>query len=65
MTPDATPFWFQIKTVVARNSRALYRSPEYVFTRLVSHMTVSLLVSLPFLQLGNSVRDLQYRVFGM
>jgi len=61
----ATSMWFQLKVVVERNSRALWRSPEYVFTRLFSHLIVSLLVSLPFLQLGNSARDLQYRVFGM
>ncbi|THH06687.1 hypothetical protein EW146_g9533 [Bondarzewia mesenterica] len=61
----ATSFYYQLQVVVARNSRALWRSPEYVFTRLFSHVTVSLLVSLPFLQLGNSLRDLQYRVFGI
>jgi len=37
----------------------------YVFTRLFSHFIVALLVSLPFLQLGHSQRDLQYRVFAM
>ncbi|TFY82670.1 hypothetical protein EWM64_g1346 [Hericium alpestre] len=61
----ATPFWTQLMVVVGRNTKALWRSPEYVFTRLFSHLIVSLLVSLPFLQLGNSVRDLQYRVFGI
>ncbi|KAI0064587.1 hypothetical protein BV25DRAFT_1869256 [Artomyces pyxidatus] len=61
----ATPIWFQLKTVVQRNFIALWRSPEYVFTRLFSHLTVSLLVSLPFLQLGTSSRDLQYRIFGI
>ncbi|TFY58327.1 hypothetical protein EVG20_g8195 [Dentipellis fragilis] len=61
----ATPFIYQLQIVVARNFRALWRSPEYVFTRLFSHLIVSLLVSLPFLQLGNSAQDLQYRVFGI
>ncbi|ETW86786.1 ABC transporter [Heterobasidion irregulare TC 32-1] len=61
----ATPMWYQLKVVVDRNTHALWRSPAYVFTRLLSHLMVSLLVSLPFLQLGHSVRDLQYRVFGI
>lgn len=64
-TLDATPFLYQLKTVVARNNTALWRSPDYVFSRLFVHAIVSLCISLSFLQLGNSVRDLQYRVFGM
>lgn len=63
--PDATPMWYQLRIVVQRNTLSLWRSPAYVFTRLLSHLIVSLFVSLPFLQLGHSVRDLQYRVFGM
>lgn len=61
----AAPFWLQLKEVVIRNNRALWRSPEYVFSRLFVHGFISLFVSLPFLQLGNGTRDLQYRVFGM
>jgi ABC-type multidrug transport system ATPase subunit len=65
LLPDATPTWYQLRIVVQRNTLSLWRSPAYVFTRLLSHLIVSLFVSLPFLQLGHSVRDLQYRVFGM
>jgi len=61
----ATPTWYQLRIVVQRNTLSLWRSPAYVFTRLLSHLIVSLFVSLPFLQLGHSVRDLQYRVFGI
>ncbi|KAI9446228.1 ABC-2 type transporter-domain-containing protein [Lactarius indigo] len=61
----AAPLWYQLRIVVQRNTLALWRSPAYVFTRLFSHLTVSLLVSLPFLQLGHSDRDLQYRVFAI
>ena len=43
----------------------MWRSPDYVFSRLFIHVFVSLFISLPFLQLGNSLRDLQYRLFGM
>ncbi|KAH9929730.1 ABC-transporter [Fomitopsis serialis] len=59
----ATPFFYQLKVVVARNNSMLWRSPDYVWSRLFVHAFISLFVSLPFLQLGNDTRDLQYRVF--
>ncbi|KAH7930451.1 hypothetical protein BV22DRAFT_1028421 [Leucogyrophana mollusca] len=61
----ATSFLYQLETVVKRNNIALWRSPDYVFSRLFVHAFFSLFISLSFLQLGNSVRDLQYRVFGI
>ncbi|KAI0804598.1 ABC-2 type transporter-domain-containing protein [Irpex lacteus] len=63
-TTYATPFWVQLKEVVRRNNMALWRSPDYVFTRLFIHTCISLQISLSFLQLGTSTRDLQNRVFG-
>lgn len=67
LTPfiDAASFWSQLKEVTKRNSLALWRSPDYVFSRLFIHVFISLWVSLSFLQLGHSQRDLQYRVFAM
>ena len=62
---DATPFWFQLQEVVKRNSIALWRKPAYIFTRLFVCTSISFFVALTFLQLGNSTRDLQYRVFAM
>ncbi|KAI0323043.1 ABC-2 type transporter-domain-containing protein [Amylostereum chailletii] len=61
----ATSFLYQLRIVVKRTATALWRSPDYVFTRVFVHLFISLFVSLPFLQLGNSVRDLQYRVFSI
>jgi ATP-binding cassette subfamily G (WHITE) protein 2 (SNQ2) len=61
----ATSFFYQLKTVVQRNNIALWRSPDYVFSRMFVHVFISLFVSLSFLQLGNGVRDLQFRVFGL
>lgn len=61
----ATSFLYQLKLVSGRNNLALWRSPDYIFTRLVMCISVGLLVGLTFLQLGHSVRDLQYRVFGL
>lgn len=39
--------------------------PEYIFTRFFVCTFISLFISLSLLQLGNSVRDLQFRVFAM
>ncbi|KAI9457777.1 hypothetical protein BJY52DRAFT_1416667 [Lactarius psammicola] len=50
---------------IDEDSNALWRPPAYVFTRLFSHLIMSLLVSLPFLQLGHSDRDPQYPVITM
>ena len=51
-----------MKTVNQRNNTALWRMPDYVFTRLFVHIFISLFPSLALLQLENTVRDLQYRV---
>lgn len=61
----ATSFLFQLRIVVERNTTALWRSPDYAFTRLFVTTFISFFISLSFLQLGNSVRDLQFRVFGI
>ncbi|KIM88774.1 hypothetical protein PILCRDRAFT_813749 [Piloderma croceum F 1598] len=61
----ATSIFYQLQNVVRRNNTALWRSPDYVFTRLFVHALIPLCISLSFLNLGNSVRDLQYRVFAI
>jgi hypothetical protein len=63
--PDAQPFLFQLKTVLARSSLACYRNADYQFTRLFNHISISLIVGLTFLQVGNGAADLQYRVFSI
>ncbi|KAF8215759.1 pleiotropic drug resistance ABC transporter [Mycena galopus ATCC 62051] len=61
----ATSFLYQLRIVTARNNLSLWRSPDYLFTRLFVCGFISLFVSLSFLQLGTSVRDLQFRVFSI
>jgi ATP-binding cassette subfamily G (WHITE) protein 2 (SNQ2) len=61
----STPFLYQMKTVAERCFMTLWRSPNYIYTRLFIHVVISLIVSLSFLQLGTSPRDLQSRVFVM
>jgi ATP-binding cassette subfamily G (WHITE) protein 2 (SNQ2) len=62
---DATPFLYQLIAVTKRNFVTLWRSPGYIFTRLILHIFTALFSSLVFLQLGRTERDLQYRVFSM
>jgi len=59
----ATPFWTQMKIVGKRTTVAFYRNPDYEFTRLFNHISISLFTSLTFLMLGNNLVTLQYRVF--
>lgn len=61
----ATSFFYQLQVVVRRNNLALWRSPDYIFTRLFVSSFISFFISLSFLQLGNSVRELQFRVFAI
>ena len=53
------PFLFQMKIVAERSFVTLRRSPNYIYTRLFIHIIIMLIVSLSFLQLGTSTRDLQ------
>ncbi|KAG9049169.1 hypothetical protein FS837_010988 [Tulasnella sp. UAMH 9824] len=61
----ATPILYQLQVVVKRSLLSLWRSPDYTWTRLFVHIFLSLFISLAFLNLGLSVRDLQYRVFAI
>ena len=65
LVKDATSILYQLKIVVQRNNTAIWRSPEYIFSRLFVTSFISFFISLSFLQLGHSVRDLQFRVFAM
>lgn len=59
----ATPFFTQLRIVSSRTTKAFYRQPDYEFTRLFNHISISLFTSLTFLMLGNNLVTLQYRVF--
>ncbi|GAA6062867.1 hypothetical protein JCM10212_000789 [Sporobolomyces blumeae] len=60
----ATSFLTQLRFVSERTFKAFYRSPDYGFTRLFNHISISLLVGLTFLNLDNSAASLQQKVFG-
>ncbi|KAJ5148631.1 hypothetical protein N7448_000209 [Penicillium atrosanguineum] len=59
----ASPLWHQIKVVGQRTHLAFWRSRNYGFTRLFTHVVIALLSGLAFLQLDDSRSSLQYRIF--
>jgi len=61
----ATPYMYQLKQVFWRTAVSSWRQPDYQFTRLFQHAAIALITGLLFLQLGNSVQTLQYRVFSL
>jgi len=59
----ASPLWHQIKVVGRRTHLTFWRSPNYGFTRLFTHIVIAVLTGLAFLQLDDSRSSLQYRIF--
>lgn len=59
----ATPLWHQIKVVCNRTNLAFWRSRNYGFTRLFTHVVIAVVTGLAFLQLDDSRASLQYRIF--
>jgi ABC-type multidrug transport system ATPase subunit/ABC-type multidrug transport system permease subunit len=59
----ASPFTHQMKIVSTRMFRSFWRSPNYLFTRLFSHVAVALITGLMYLNLDDSRSSLQNRVF--
>ncbi|KAH8927386.1 hypothetical protein BT69DRAFT_1347368 [Atractiella rhizophila] len=61
----AAPWSTQFKVVIERTNRSLWRSPDYVFTRLFAHVVIALLTGLTFLNVPANYVGLQYRVFAL
>ncbi|KAI6344828.1 hypothetical protein MCOR30_001087 [Pyricularia oryzae] len=61
----ASPISHQLKVTSHRTNLALWRSPNYLFTRLFNHVVIAIVTGLTYLQLDNSRSSLQYKVFIM
>ncbi|KAF5652248.1 ABC transporter [Fusarium sp. NRRL 25303] len=61
----ASPFKHQMMVVCKRMFLSFWRSPDYIFTRIFSHVAVALITGLMYLNLDNSRSSLQNRVFIM
>ncbi|TKY89335.1 hypothetical protein EX895_001866 [Sporisorium graminicola] len=59
----AAPWTYQFKVVLKRTMLSTWRQPAYQYTRFFQHLAFALLTGLLFLQLGNNVAALQYRLF--
>lgn len=59
----ATPLMHQLKIVQKRTNLAFWRSPNYGFTRLFTHVIIAVLSGLTYLNLDSSQQSLQDRVF--
>jgi ATP-binding cassette subfamily G (WHITE) protein 2 (SNQ2) len=59
----AAPWLTQFQVVLKRTLLSTWRQPAYQYTRMFQHFGFALLTGLLFLQLGNTVATLQYRIF--
>ena len=59
----AMPLWEQIKLVTHRTSLSLYRNTDHVNNKIALHIFSSLFNGFSFWKVGNSVNDLQLRLF--
>lgn len=59
----ATSTWAQTVELTKRTSRQYWRSPEYPYSRLYASVLHALFNGLTYLQIGNSLTDMQLRAF--
>ncbi|KAJ5351965.1 hypothetical protein N7452_000939 [Penicillium brevicompactum] len=59
----AAPIWEQVKLVTHRMNISLFRNTEYINNKLILHILLSLYNGFSFWSIGNSVSDLQQRLF--
>ncbi|KFH43201.1 ABC transporter G family-like protein [Hapsidospora chrysogenum ATCC 11550] len=59
----ATPIWTQLKLVTNRNNVSLWRNTGYINNKFMLHIFSGLLNGFTFWRIGNSVADLQLRLF--
>ncbi|KAH6706458.1 atrB, ABC transporter [Leptodontidium sp. MPI-SDFR-AT-0119] len=61
----AMPLWQQIKIVSQRMTIAVYRNTEYVSNKFALHISIGLFAGFSFWKVGDSVGDLQLRLFAV
>lgn len=59
----ATPLYHQIRVVLWRMNIALYRNTSYINNKVMLHIGLGLLNGFTYWMIGNSVGDLQLRMF--
>ncbi|KAH8203314.1 hypothetical protein TruAng_002510 [Truncatella angustata] len=61
----AASMWTQIKIVTQRMNVALYRNTDYINNKFALHILLALFVGFSFWKVGNSVADLQLKMFAI
>lgn len=59
----ASPLWHQMRTVMGRQSIALWRNPNYLWNKIFLHVVNALFSGFTYWKVGNSTFDLQLRLF--
>jgi ATP-binding cassette subfamily G (WHITE) protein 2 (SNQ2) len=59
----AASMWDQVQIVSQRMNRSLFRNTEYIDNKFILHISLPLLNGFTFWQVGNSLSDLQLRLF--
>ncbi|KAE8311860.1 ABC-2 type transporter-domain-containing protein [Aspergillus transmontanensis] len=61
----ATSHWFQFKMVLRRLMTQLWRSPDYIWSKIILHVFAALFSGFTFWKMGNGTFDLQLRLFAI
>jgi ATP-binding cassette subfamily G (WHITE) protein 2 (SNQ2) len=61
----ATPLWEQMKLVSQRNNVSLYRNTDYINNKFMLHIGSALFNGFTFWMIGDTVGDLQLRLFSI
>ncbi|THW43914.1 putative Brefeldin A resistance protein [Aureobasidium pullulans] len=61
----AMPLWEQIKIVSGRANTTMYRNVDYINNKFAFHILTGLFAGFSFWQVGNSVSDMQQRLFAV
>ncbi|BAE62610.1 unnamed protein product [Aspergillus oryzae RIB40] len=59
----ATPLWYQTKIVLRRMNIALFRNTNYVNNKIYLHIGLALFNGFSYWMIGNTVNDMQLRMF--
>jgi len=59
----ASPIWLQITTLTKRMFRQYWRDPSYLYGKLFVSVVIGIFNGFTFWKLGNSVQDMQNRMF--
>ncbi|SMR55815.1 unnamed protein product [Zymoseptoria tritici ST99CH_1E4] len=63
--PCQASVWYQIHQLTLRNSTALWRTPEYGFSRFINHVALAVTIRIVLPHAGHSIRDMVHRVLAL